>query len=116
MSHDKGYFEKEFDDHVYEDDYYSENYDEELADDDEEDEDEDGYDAKSKGKKDDDEDKDEDDDDEDSGRRIHLIFACDDCDYRWDDHVPSFGHNLSEGDDFDDVACPMCGSVNVEQL
>ena len=111
MSHDKGYFEKEFDDHVYEDDYYSENYDEELADD--EDEDEDEYDAKSKGEKDDDdEDKDE-DDDEDEGRRVHLIFACDDCDYRWDDHVSGFGH---ESEDLDDVACPMCGSVNVEQL
>ena len=114
MSHDKGYFEKEYDDHVYEDDYYSENYEEELADDDYDD-DEEEYDAKSKGENDDD-DEDKDEDDEDEGRRVHLIFACDDCDYRWDDHVVSYGHNLSESEDFDDVACPMCGSVNVEQL
>ena len=96
MSHDKDYFEKEYDDHVYEDDYYAENYEEEL-------EEEDDYDDENE------------DGDEEEGRRVHLIFACEDCDYRWDDYVTSYG-SANESENFDDVACPMCGSVNIEQI
>jgi hypothetical protein len=50
-------------------------------------------------------------DDEDS--RISMSFACDDCDYRWDDVIIK-----SKDDDDDEISatCPMCGSMNVTQI
>jgi len=109
MAREKGYFEKDFEDRVYDEDYYGDNYAEELADDDlDEDFEDEEEDEKEKDS--------EDDDEETEGRRVHLIFACEDCDYRWDDYVVSYGDSLSESEDYDDVACPMCGSANVEQI
>ena len=102
MAHDNDYFEKDYDDHVYEDDYYEENYEgEELADDEEDDYDEE-YDDEDEG--------------EPESKRVHLIYACEDCDYRWDDYVVGFVGSVEETESFGDVACPMCGSVNVEQI
>lgn len=50
-------------------------------------------------------------DEEDS--LIPVSFACDDCDYRWDDVIAK-----SKDDDDDEISatCPMCGSMNVTQL
>jgi len=96
MARDKDYFEKDYDDHVYEDDYYEENYEEEELADEE-------YDEES-----------DDEDDEDEGRRVQYIYACEDCDYRWDDYRLS--ESFGGAESFGDVACPMCGSSNVEQI
>jgi len=92
------YLERDFDDQVYEDDYYSE--DEEL-----EDEEEAYF-------------NDEEDEGDDEGgaseRKIHMSYACEECDYRWDDVI------YKRKDDIDDTeadaVCPMCGSMNVTQI
>jgi hypothetical protein len=49
---------------------------------------------------------------DDTETRIPLSFACEDCDYRWDDVI------IQSDDDDDDVTatCPMCGSENVSQI
>ena len=48
-----------------------------------------------------------------SERKVHISYACEDCDYRWDDViVRKRGEEMEE--DFDrDIICPMCGSVNI---
>ncbi len=102
MTQDSDNMEKEYDDQVYEDEYYEENYDEEELEEDEKIKDDDS-----------------DDDDEVEEKHIHLSFACEDCDYRWDDVIVKIkGGNLEDegDDDYSDVACPMCGSMNVEQI
>ncbi|HOP61920.1 MAG TPA: hypothetical protein PK358_02340 [Spirochaetota bacterium] len=95
------YIEKDFDDEVYEDDYYEEHYNEEELTD---------LDEFS------DEDDDSDEGDEERGerreRKVHISYACEDCDYRWDDVV------IKKRDEFEedletDVICPMCGSANI---
>lgn len=89
------YIEKDYDDEVYEDGYYEEHYnEEELSDSDdnlEEDDDSEGTVAE---------------------RKINISFACEECDYRWDEVI------IKRKDDLDDdyeegTLCPMCGSVNV---
>jgi len=102
MKNDFEHYEKEFDDQVYEDEFYEENFDEELGDNDEE-----------LGEKDT---LDEDDFDDDGfeERKIQMSYACEDCDYRWEEI-------FIKKDDFDDedgheVLCPMCGSLHVEQI
>jgi DNA-directed RNA polymerase subunit RPC12/RpoP len=91
------YKERDYDDEVYEDDYYEENYnEEELIDS------EDVF-----------EDDDDEFGDEKAERKIHISYACEDCDYRWDDVIIK-RHDEIEEEDYDrDVVCPMCGSVNV---
>ncbi len=110
------YREKDFDDEVYEDEYYEKHYDgEELEDEselldeekgrgelDEEDEEEDlleEEEALDEGEWDDDE------------KKVTVSYACDECDYRWDDIVIRKKSELVE--DEHDVICPMCGSMNV---
>ncbi len=100
------YIEKDFDDEVYEDDYYEEHYnEEELKDLDEFSDEEDDFDEE-----------DEDEDNEGKKRRrerkVHISYACEDCDYRWDDII------IKKKDEFEDdiekdVVCPMCGSINI---
>ncbi len=104
MSHDNEYFEREYDDHVYEDDYYEEHYEEEeLEAEDEEELIE--------------EDDELDDEESTTEKRINRSFACEDCDYRWDDYIIKTKGNLEDEDeDYSDVVCPMCGSINVEQI
>lgn len=89
------YMEKDLDDQVYEDDYYEENYNEEEL-------------------KDSDDLLDDDDDFDEEGRerKVHISYACEDCDYRWDDVLVKKRHEIEE--DFErDVICPMCGSINI---
>lgn len=108
MSNESDSMEKEYDDQVYEDEYYEENYDEEELEDDND------SDSEKKVKS-----KDDDDDDGVEEKHIHVSFACEDCDYRWDDVIVKIkGGNLEDeaDDDFSGVACPMCGSTNVEQI
>lgn len=64
----------------------------------------------------DDEEKDEDELDEENEveTRVHLSFACDDCDYRWDDIIVGNKDKI-EREEFD-LACPMCGSVAITQI
>jgi DNA-directed RNA polymerase subunit RPC12/RpoP len=89
--------EKEFDDEVYEDDFYDD--EEELE-------------------------EDEDDDksliDEDSSEveeiKVNMSFACEDCDYRWDDIIVKIKGNLEDEEDELEVICPMCGSMNITQI
>lgn len=103
MTNDSDNLEKEYDDQVYEDEYYEENYDEEELEEDEKIKDDDDY----------------DDDDEVEEKHVHVSFACEDCDYRWDDVIVKLksGNLEDEGDeDYSDAVCPMCGSMNVEQI
>ncbi len=95
------YMEKDYDDEVYEDDYYEENYnEEELSDSDDGD-----YEI------------DEDDDSDESAveRKVHISYACEECDYRWDDVIIKRKDNIHDlDDDYESgTLCPMCGSVNV---
>jgi rubrerythrin len=91
--------EKDFNDEVYEDSFYGE--EEELTDEEE------------KEEKDEDVSSEEVDDVEEV--KFDLSFACDDCDYRWDDVIVRRQGEFEEGEDVD-VACPMCGSMNVTQI
>ena len=54
---------------------------------------------------------DEEDEDE---TRVHISFACEDCDYRWDDVIVGNKDKI-EREEFD-MACPMCGSVVITQI
>ena len=89
------YMEKDLDDQVYEDEYYKENYNEEEL-------------------KDSDDLLDDDDDlhGEGGDRKVHISYACEDCDYRWDDVLIRKKHDIEEEADRDAV-CPMCGSINI---
>lgn len=88
------HLEKDLDDEVYEDDYYDENYDEEELEDLD-----DSF-----------------DDDDDSGeggeRKVHISYACEDCDYRWDEVIIRKKHDFDDELEAD-VICPMCGSINI---
>jgi len=97
----KDFHEQEFDDQVYEDGYYRDNYDEEELEDDSDHLSENEY---------------ESDIDWDEEKRIHLSFACEDCDYRWDDQIIKIKGNLEDEIDDLDIICPMCGSMNVSQI
>ncbi len=88
----KDYHEKEFDDEVYEDGFYDD--DEEL----EEDEAESSH--------------DEPDDDVEEELKVHVSFACEDCDYRWDDIIVKVKGGLEDEFDHEGI-CPMCGSMTI---
>ena len=45
--------------------------------------------------------------------RTPVSFACDDCDYRWDDVIVK---GKDDDDDEYSATCPMCGSMNVTEL
>jgi len=98
MSNEHESYEKEYDDHVYEDDYYEEHYDEEELVDDDDLVDDDAEDLEANEKK------------------IHVSYACEDCDYRWDDVIIKKKDDYVEEVDEADVICPMCGSLNIEQI
>jgi predicted RNA-binding Zn-ribbon protein involved in translation (DUF1610 family) len=92
------YIEKDYDDEVYEDDYYDENYNEEEL-----------YDAEDRL-----EDDDDDSEEVDNERKVNISYACEECDYRWDDVIIKRKDNIDEDDDYETgTLCPMCGSVNV---
>ena len=110
----KDYHEKDYEDEVYEDDYYEEHYDEEeLTEEDLEEEVKRSKDLGGNDEDEDDEDLEEesvDDWEDDDVKRVAVSYACDECDYRWDDVVMK-----RKGDEIEDrdVICPMCGSMNV---
>lgn len=92
------YIEKDYDDEVYEDDYYDEHYNEEEL-----------YDSEDRLDDDDD-----DYGDSDNERKVNISYACEECDYRWDDVIVKRKDNIDEDDDYETgTLCPMCGSVNV---
>jgi hypothetical protein len=94
-------YEKDFDDEVYEDEFYYDNLDdEELAD--------------EEHFPEDDEDIEDDWDDEDE-KKVDLSFACEDCDYRWEDTVIKRKDELDYNEELS-TTCPMCGSTNITQI
>ncbi len=50
----------------------------------------------------------------DGQQGVELSFACEDCDYRWDDYIVGEKEEI-ENEEFD-IICPMCGSVNISQI
>ncbi len=57
----------------------------------------------------------EDSDDDDIGQKgVDLSFACEECDYRWDDYIVGEKEDI-ESEDYE-VVCPMCGSLNISQI
>ena len=103
-------YEKEFEDEVYEDEYYDENYDEEEL------EDESDYLDEEEEEKDELDDDYDEEDEYDNEKKINVSFACDDCDYRWDDVIIKRRGNLEDEEEEFDSVCPMCGSVNLTQI
>lgn len=102
----KDNYERDYEDEVYEDDYYDEHYEEEeLLED---------------GEKPEESEAEADDEVEywDDEKRIHVSFACEDCDYRWEDTIvkKKTGNIEDEEQDDFDVICPMCGSINITQI
>ena len=100
--------EKEFDDEVYEDEFYEENFDEEELVDEEE--------GLVKDFDDDEVVHELDDDDEwdsKATRRIETSYACEDCDYRWENVIVKRKTDIEEEIDDLDIICPMCGSMNI---
>lgn len=103
--------EKEFDDEVYEDEFYEENFDEEELVDEEE--------GLVKDFDDDDDDElvheldDDDEWDSKATRRIETSYACEDCDYRWENVIVKRKTDIEEEIDDLDIICPMCGSMNI---
>jgi formate dehydrogenase maturation protein FdhE len=93
----KDYHEKEFDDEVYEDGYYED--EEELEDDD--------YETEHLH---------DDEDDIEEEMKVHVSFACEDCDYRWDDIIVKVKGSLEEEEFEHEGICPMCGSMNITQI
>ena len=117
----KDHYEKDYDDEVYEDDYYDKNYDEEeLGEEHDLIEDETREFVSDEEEEEDEEEEFEDDliDEEESSdweseKKIAVSFACEDCDYRWDDLIIKKDGELDEEAEEIDVICPMCGSMNV---
>ncbi len=107
------YREKDFDDEVYEDDYYEEHYDEEELEEEGELADE-GIIEETAGSDLEENEEQEDDlgEEWDSDKKVTVSFACDDCDYRWDDVIIKKKDSLDDEDEIDAI-CPMCGSMNV---
>lgn len=96
-------YEKDFDDEVYEDGFYDDNFDEEELSDEEHVVDEE-----------EEEDNDEDWDDVDE-KKVDMSFACEECDYRWEDTIIKRKDELDYDEDIS-TTCPMCGSTNITQI
>jgi hypothetical protein len=106
------YHEKDYEDEVYEDDYYEEHYEEEeLADEsdhireeglieEEEEQPEEGLEEEELPEEGWDDDK-----------KVTVSYACEECDYRWDDIIIKKKGEIEEEEL--DIICPMCGSMNV---
>ncbi|RPI92798.1 MAG: hypothetical protein EHM32_08730 [Spirochaetales bacterium] len=109
--------EKDFNDEVYEDEYYEEHFEEEeligedevvdtvAADDDEEDELEEGVQLEEG----------EEWEDKKNTRKVEVSYACEDCDYRWDDVIFKKKNRLEDDEELE-VVCPMCGSTTITQI
>jgi rubrerythrin len=120
------YHEKDYDDEVYEDDYYEEHYEEEELEDESDLLEEDEAGAKIVSEEAAVEAGDEAEEeveveveveagqhgwDEEDQKKITVSYACDECDYRWDDVIIRKKDIIE--DEEPDIICPMCGSMNV---
>lgn len=122
MRKDSARYEDEFDDRVYEDDFYEDEFDEdgfhEVDPNDRDDFDDDDYleddEDEPRRKKRHDDDFDDDFDDDKRNRHKYVSYACEDCDYRWEDSFEMQG-SLDDINERDAI-CPMCGSTHVEQI
>jgi DNA-directed RNA polymerase subunit RPC12/RpoP len=113
-------FEREFDDEVYEDEFYDEHFDEEeLIDDEELKDDSKDLDDEPAGPEEEDAadavESEEVEWDEDKELKVDVSYACEDCDYRWEDIIVKKKDRLEDEEEID-VVCPMCGSVNITQI
>jgi hypothetical protein len=114
--------ERDYEDEVYEDEYYDENFDEEelIDEDDIIDEEITAVDGKDLVDEDGDESDELEGDDEEpvtkkkNIRKVEVSFACEDCDYRWEDVIIK-RKDLEDTDEID-VVCPMCGSTTITQI
>ncbi len=112
-------YERDYEDEVYEDEYYEEHFDEELIDEEEVVDEEELEDEEGANDEDSEREVDEESDEEgqvaarESERKIEVSYACEDCDYRWEDVIIKRKEVLDDYDDEHDVICPMCGSVNI---
>ena len=106
------YHEKDYEDEVYEDDYYEEHYEEEeLADESDR--------LKGEGLIEEEEEHVEEGLEEeevpeegwDDDKKVTVSYACEECDYRWDDVIIKKKGEIEEEEL--DIICPMCGSMNV---
>jgi predicted RNA-binding Zn-ribbon protein involved in translation (DUF1610 family) len=107
------YHEKDYEDEVYEDDYYEEHYEEEeLTEDSERLEEEELVEEEAvvaeEGLEEEEPAEPGWDDDE---KKVTVSYACEECDYRWDDIVIKKKSAIEEEEI--DIICPMCGSMNV---
>jgi hypothetical protein len=97
----KKHYEKEYDDEVYEDEYYEEHYNEEEL---------------SEEADSGDRDRGGDDHHWEDEKKIVMSFACEDCDYRWEDQIVKPKDSYEDDEADFDVICPMCGSINITQI
>ena len=107
------YHEKDYEDEVYEDGYYEEHYEEEeLADESDR--------LKEEGLIEEEEEhvveeglEEEEAPEEgwDDEKKVTVSYACEECDYRWDDVIIKKKGEIEEEEL--DIICPMCGSMNV---
>jgi DNA-directed RNA polymerase subunit M/transcription elongation factor TFIIS len=113
------YHEKDYDDEVYEDGYYEEHYEEEELEDESELLEEEEEVAEEAGRIVDEEAEEEPEVegveelgwDEEDQKKMTVSYACEECDYRWDDVVIKKKGVIEEEEP--DIICPMCGSMNV---
>ena len=60
-------------------------------------------------------DDDEEWEDKKNTRKVEVSYACEDCDYRWEDVIIKKKNRLEDDEEID-VICPMCGSTNITQI
>ena len=53
--------------------------------------------------------------DYDGDKKIDVSYACEDCDYRWEDVITRRKDDLDLYEETT-TACPMCGSTNITQI
>ena len=109
--------EKDLDDEVYEDEYYEEHFEEEELIGEDEMTDVVERDIEEDGDLDEEDilDDDEDWEDKKNTRKVEMSYACEDCDYRWEDVIIKKKNRLEDDEEID-VVCPMCGSTNITQI
>lgn len=112
-------FERDYEDEVYEDEYYEEHFEEEELIDDEELVKEEEKDIIADTEEEtevlsEEEDVGEWDEDKEE-QKIDVSYACEDCDYRWEDVIIKKKTRLDEEEE-PEVVCPMCGSTNITQI
>jgi len=114
-------FERDYEDEVYEDEYYEEHFEEEELIDDEElvrgeekalvaeeeevEMEEEVLEEEEVGEWDEDK----------EDRKVDVSYACEDCDYRWEDIIIKKKSRLDDEEE-PEVVCPMCGSTNITQI